>query len=194
MRAGAELREEKKATKAAVDEAEKLKSNASKYKKEVNKLNKSIKGKDKELAKSAESLNKATYDLTAARAQIKELQAELKRSQDQEEQAKAARDQVIKDKQALADNHIAELEKAVEQGYNEVVLSAIKEKATLNDTIYQANFDIGLEKAQISIGHELNKLKFIYPNVVFRVTLETTYRFQVVPTRGNAEECEGWGQ
>ena len=130
MRATAELREERKATKAAADEVGKLKLNADKYKKKVGELKKSVKTKDKELSKSANNLKKAENDLAAIRTQIQEILVELKKLQALEEHAKVARDQDLKDKQALIDNQAVDLEKAVEQGYNEAVIASTKEMGT----------------------------------------------------------------
>ena len=80
MRMAAELRDDKKATKVAADEAGKLKMNVDKYKEGVSKLKKSLRTKDKELTKSANNLKKVEDEFVAARTRIQELQANLKKS------------------------------------------------------------------------------------------------------------------
>lgn len=69
MRAVTKLRDEKKTSKTAADEAAKLKLSANKYKKNVGKLKKSVKCKDKnkELSKSAKDLKKAEDNHAATR-------------------------------------------------------------------------------------------------------------------------------
>lgn len=103
-------------------------------------------------------------------------------------------DQAFKDKQALIDNQSAELEKASEKGYNDVIIATTTEMKSLKDIIFQDGFEFGLDKAQVPIGHELNRLKVTCPCSVFRTTLETTYRMQVANTRGNAEQAKGQEQ
>lgn len=69
-------------------------------------------------------------------------------------------------------------------------MNGTKEMATLKDTIYQAGFELGLEKAQIPIGYELNKLKVVCPNDVFCTIPETTYGVQVASTEEDDEQNE----
>lgn len=74
-----------------------------------------------------------------------------------ESQTRATKDQVLKDKQDLNDNQ------DFEKGYNEAIIATIAEMKSLKDIIYQAGFYHSLEKAQISIGHEIFQLKVFFP-------------------------------
>lgn len=100
-------------------------------------------------------------------------------------------DQALRDKQALVDNHAAETEKTFEQGYKKSIINATMEMATLKGIIYQVGFEFGLEKAQIPIGHELNKLKIISQMMTFGFTTETTVGVQMASAGENAERTEG---
>ncbi|KAM7462026.1 hypothetical protein LguiA_030147 [Lonicera macranthoides] len=77
------------------------------------------------------------------------LQVELKKYQDLEAQARADRDQALKNKQAMVDERAAELEKTFEKGYNNAAIATIAEMRKLKDIIYQVGFELGLEKAQV---------------------------------------------
>ena len=61
----------------------------------------------------------------------------------------------------------------------------------IKDIIYQADFELGLERARVPIDHELNREKVICLNIVFRATVETKDGAEVVAfTRANVESLE----
>ncbi|KAM7462030.1 hypothetical protein LguiA_030151 [Lonicera macranthoides] len=158
-------------------------------------MKKDNKMKEKELTKSAKSLQKVEKDLEALQTHVQNLQVELKKYGELEAQARANKDQALKDKQALVDEKATELEKTFERGYNDAVIATTAEMRKLNDIIYQVGFELGLEKAQIPISHEFNRLKVNCPNYVFRATVEMKDGIEVLASTGDdAKQIEGQGQ
>ena len=73
----------------------------------------------------------------------------------------------------MVDGRAVESEKLFEDGYNAAIISATVEMKRIKHFIYQVGFDYGLEKDQVPIGHELQKLKVFCPKSLFRATIET---------------------
>ena len=78
----------------------------------------------------------------------------MQKYKDLKAQAKAERDQALKEK-AFVDGRLAEEENQFEASYNAAIISAIAEMRKLKHFIYQAGYEYGLKKAQVPANHEL---------------------------------------